>query len=67
MINKETKIIKVLKSKGRISTSRIAFEIKFNHWQTEKYLEKLEEEGKIKKQEETNGTYWELNEENGKW
>lgn len=56
--NKEKRILSFLKRKGRSSTTRIAAEINSNLWMAKKYLDKLEKEGKIIKEKETNATYW---------
>lgn len=58
--NKEKQIIDFLKKNGRSSITRIADEIKSNHWMTNKYLEKLERECQIIKEKETRSTYWRL-------
>ena len=58
MIDKKKIILKFLKKKGRASTSRIAKEIKSNHWMANEYLERLEYDEKITKEVETNATYW---------
>jgi len=60
MMDKKQKIINYLKRNGRSSTSKIAYIIKSNIWMAQEYLEVLEEEGKIIKEQETNATYWKL-------
>ena len=60
MKDKKQIILKFLKTNGRSSTTRIASKIKSDIWMAKQYLKQLEEEGKIKKEVETQGTYWEL-------
>ena len=61
MKDKKQTILNFLK-KGRNSTTKIASVIKSNIWMTYEYLEQLEQEGKITKEQETNSCYWELKE-----
>lgn len=60
--DKRELILKWLKEFERLPTSRIMALIGCNLEYTLKYLEELESEKLIKKQEETNATYWELKE-----
>ena len=60
MKNKKQIILKFLKTNGRSSTTRIASKMKSDIWMAKQYLEQLEQEGKIKKEVETQGTYWRL-------
>lgn len=60
MNDKEQKILRFLKKKPHSSSSKIASIIKSDKWMAQKYLEALELAGKIKKTEETVGTYWDL-------
>lgn len=53
-------ILEWLKDLGRISTSRVAGIIGKNIVDTKKLLEELLSEKKIKKDEETNSTYWSI-------
>ena len=59
MKDKKKQILNFLK-KGRSSTTRIASKIKSDIWMAKQYLEQLEQEGKITKEQETNSCYWEL-------
>ena len=60
MKDKKQIILKFLKTNGRSSTTRIASKIKSDIWMAYKYLEQLEQEGKITKEQETNSCYWRL-------
>jgi len=60
MVDKKKLIINFLKRNGRSSTSKIAQKIKSNTWMANEYLEFLESEKKIKKEVETNSTYWSM-------
>ena len=60
MKDKKQIILKFLKTNGRSSTTRIASKIKSDIWMAKQYLEHLEQVGKIKKEVETQGTYWGL-------
>ncbi len=62
MKDKKQIILKFLKTNGRSSTTRIASKIKSDIWMAKQYLEQLEEEDKITKEQETNSCYWELKE-----
>ena len=65
MINsKKEEIIKWLKELKRIPTSRFCGLIGLDINYIKKYLEELEKENIIKREEETNATYWILNEVN---
>jgi len=57
---KRERILNFLKTNGSSSTSRIASTIKSDIDYCRIYLQGLEKEGKIKRKEETQGTYWEL-------
>ena len=59
MKDKKKQILNFLK-KGRSSTTKIASVIRSNTWMAKQYLEQLEQEGKITKEQETNSCYWEL-------
>jgi len=56
----ENKILKALKTYGRLPTSRLGAIVGANYETTIKVLNELEKEKKIKKTEETTATYWEL-------
>jgi len=55
---KKEEILKWLKTFKRISTTRIMGIIGLNQQYTKKYLEEMENEGKIIREKETNATYW---------
>lgn len=57
-IDKKVLIMQFLNNKGRASTSRIASEIKSDLNMANRYLKDLEEQGKIKREEESLGTFW---------
>jgi len=59
-MDKKEKILRLLKVMGMVSISRIAHEIKSDIWMAKKYIEDLESEGKVKKIQTPNATYWEL-------
>jgi len=59
-VEKKKEILKWLKEMERISTSRIMALIGSNYEYTIRYLEELEQEGKIKREEETTSTYWSI-------
>ena len=59
-MEKKDEIIKWLKEFKRLSTTRIMGLIGLNLEYTKKYLEELEKEKKIVKEQETNSTYWRL-------
>jgi len=59
-MDKKQEIIKWIKEFKRLPTSRIIGLIGVNFEYTHKYLKELETEGKIKKEKETNATYWSL-------
>lgn len=65
MKNKEKQILNFLKKNGRSSTTKLAFAANSNPWMILKYLEKLEQEGKIVREKETRATYWRLKNKNG--
>ena len=58
--NKKKEILKVLKERERCSTTEVAHKIKSDIWMAKQYLEHLEQEGKITKEQETNSCYWSL-------
>ena len=60
MKNKKQQIIKFLNEEGRSSTTKIAIYTNSNTWHIKRYLEELEKDGIIKKEEETFGTYWKI-------
>jgi len=53
-------VIKTLTDFGRISTSRVAGIVGIDYNYAVKILDELVKEKKIKKQVETNSTYWEI-------
>jgi len=57
---KREMILNFLKRNGRSATTKIASAVKSDAPFCRRYLNELEDEGKIKKQEETQRTYWEL-------
>ena len=57
MINK---IIELLKTKEKMSTTEISSRLKKLYYMTLFELENLEKEGKVEKIIETNATYWRL-------
>jgi len=61
MISKKDEIIKWLKEFGRLSSSRFVGLLGLDYDSVKKFLEELESENKIVKEEETNATYWRLN------
>ena len=60
MLSKKDEIIKWLKEFGRLSSSRFVGLLALDYDSVKKLLEELENEGKIKKEIETNATYWKL-------
>ena len=58
MKDKKKRVLKFLKKNGKSSTTRIASAIKSDIWMCRKYLESLEKEEKIIKEEESLGTFW---------
>jgi len=60
MVDKKKEITGWLKEFGRLPTSRIMAMVGLNLTYTKKYLDELETEGKIEKEEETNATYWKM-------
>lgn len=54
MIKNFLKIIKIA------STTKVASEIRSNHYDTEKYLNELELNKEVKKTKTPSSTYWEL-------
>jgi len=58
-INKKDEILSLLSDNKRLSTTKISSVIRSNINYTKKYLEELEQEGKVKKYEETIAIYWE--------
>ena len=57
------RILKLLNSEERLSTSRIAGTLGISYDYTLKLLEELKKEKKVKSQKETLATYWEINKE----
>lgn len=57
---KKQKILELLSNYQRLSTGRIAAEIKVSQPYARKYLEELEKEKKVKREKETLATYWRL-------
>jgi len=60
MRDKKQLILKYLRNYGRSCISKIAVSIHSNTWHILKYLDELEKENLIKKEKETNSTYWSL-------
>jgi predicted transcriptional regulator len=59
-MEKKEEILKWLKQFKRLPTSRIMALVGLNLEYTKKYLEELEKENKIIKEEETHSVYWKL-------
>ena len=61
MNDKKKLILNFLKKEGKkVSTTRIASQIKSNFWMADQYLKVLEKEGKIIKTQILHLTYWEV-------
>jgi len=60
MATKKEQILKALKQYKRLATARIMGITGLNLVYTKKYLQELEEERKIVREEETNATYWKI-------
>ena len=60
-MDRKKDVIKWLKQLGRLSTSRFVGLLAIEYDSVKKLLEELESEGEIIKEEETNSTYWRLN------
>jgi len=54
------RIIGLLEDNGRLPTSRIAGTLGLNYNQANKILEEMLKEKTIKKEAETNATYWKI-------
>ena len=61
--DKKQIILKFLKVNGRSSTTRIAAKMRSDIWMARQYLDQLEQDKKIKKEVETNSTFWSLKNE----
>jgi len=61
LIKKKKEIINWLKQLNRLSTSRIMALLGDNYQSVIKYLDELEVDGLITREQETNATYWTLN------
>ena len=61
-MDKKEEMLKWLKTFKRLSTSRFVGLLAIDYDAVKRYLEELESEGKIERQEETNATYWVLKE-----
>jgi len=59
--DKEKKILELLKKEESLATTKIAFLISSNLYQTEVYLEQLYKSKKIIKNKKNNATYWGIN------
>lgn len=57
--DKQKKIIEIL-TNDKLATTKISFLISANLYQTEQYLNELEKEGLILKEEKNYSTYWSL-------
>ena len=64
VLTKKEEIIKWLYEFKRVPTSRFIGLLGLKYDSIKKILNELEKEGKIKKQKETNATYWKLKGEN---
>lgn len=60
-MDRKKDVVKWLKQLGRLSTSRFVGLLAIEYDSVKKLLEELESEGEIIKEEETNSTYWRLN------
>lgn len=60
MIDREKRILNLLKKEKELSTSKIAHNISSNQYKTEDTLIELEKQGKIKKLQKKRGVYWSL-------
>ena len=58
--DKQKKILEELKKEEEIATTKISFLISANLYQTESYLDELEEMNLITKIEKGHATYWRL-------
>lgn len=59
-MEKKQEIIKILKEKGKLPTSRIGAIIGVNNQKVKELLEELKQEKKVKELKETLATYWVL-------
>lgn len=64
--DKQKKILDLLKIEEEIATTKVAFLISANLYQTESYLEELKNLGLVIKIPKNNATYWKLNTTNQK-
>ena len=62
MESKKEMILKYLKERGKLSTTRIAFLIGCHYYQAEKFIKELEKEKLIVCMKTNNATYWRTNE-----
>ena len=60
-MNKKQEILNCIKNNNRLSTSRVAGSVGIPFDYALKYLMELESENKVKRTDETNATYWEVN------
>ena len=58
--DKKKEAMKFLRKNGRSATNKIGCFVKSNLIDINKYLNELEQEKKIKKEVETNSTYWSM-------
>jgi predicted transcriptional regulator len=58
--NKENQILEILKEKGEMATSKIAFLSECNSYYAERYLETLESINLIIKRVDKGVTYWSI-------
>jgi predicted transcriptional regulator len=56
--DKEKQILEIIKEKGELATTKIAFLSECNSYYAEKYLESLESLGLIVKRVDKEVTYW---------
>ncbi len=68
LTKKQKRILELLQNEEEIATTKIAFLISANLYQTEVYLEELLAHGLLEKNSKNNATYWKLKREesNGK-
>ena len=58
--DKEKQILEIIKEKGEMATSKIAFLSSSNPYYAESYLESLEQMGLIVKRVDKGVTYWDV-------
>lgn len=66
LVDKQKKIIEVLQKEGECATTKIAFLISSNLYQTEFYLNDLLNKNILINESRNSATYWKLRENDGK-